>query len=135
MIRDSFPPNYEQIVFALGDVSKHRPVFAYAPDIYNPFKREITKDVEHHELVHIQRQGIYTSPDVWYNSYLWDKDFRLNEERIAYGEQYVFGCQFVTNAKLRKAFLEHLARELCGDAYGNLCTYQQAEQMIRTYGR
>lgn len=130
-IKNERPPNYQEIVNALGDVSKSNPVFCYGDTIYNPFKREITPDVEHHELIHSIQQSQFTSPDMWYMRYLSDPQFRLDQEIEAYGNQYVFGCRYVKNNKLRKAFLGELAGELSGEAYGNLLSYGEAESKIR----
>ena len=131
----SFPPNYSQIVETLGDVSKSLPVFAYGEYIYNPFDREITKDVEEHEAVHLAQQAKFTSPDIWYSSYLTDKGFRLQQEIEAYGWQYAFGKERVKNNKLRDAFLDSLAVELSGEAYGKLLSFGEARIKINKYAK
>jgi hypothetical protein len=130
-ISNKFPPNYQEIVNALGDVSKYNPVFCYGDTIFNPFERKMTPDVEHHETIHSRQQEKFTNPDMWYMLYLSDPQFRLEQEIEAYGEQYSFGCNYVKNNKLRKVFLEALARELSGEAYGNLIPYAIAESKIR----
>lgn len=146
-IYESYPPNYNDIFNALGNVAVFKPVFAYSPDIYNPFKRELTADVIHHEQVHIQQQSVFTDPQIWYVKYLYDKDFRFKQELEAYGSQYQFGKKVVmeTQRELNKdgkrieagatkivdAFLDSLAGELSGDAYGNLCSFGEARNKIR----
>jgi hypothetical protein len=130
-ISKNYPPNYQEIVNALGDVSKSNPVFCYGDTIFNPFGREITPDVEHHELVHSRQQAKFTSPGMWYMRYLSDPQFRLAQEIEAYGNQYLFGCKYAKNNKLRKGFLYELASELSGEAYGGLLSYGEAESKIR----
>lgn len=134
MIIAKKPPNYDLLVEAFGDLSKYKPVFAYMPNIYNPFNRTLTEDVIKHELIHIRQQGFYTSPEIWYNKYISDPFFRLEQETEAYGEQFLY-----VKTKIRGKFLdwlkEKLAMELSGPAYGNLINYQKAESLIRNYGK
>ena len=129
------PQNYSQIVEALGDVSKYNPVFCYGDTIYNPFGREITPDVEHHESIHSRQQAQFTSPDDWYSRYLTDKKFRYEMELEAYSEQYSFGKEIVKKNKLTDAFLDSLASELCGEAYGLGLTFGEARSKIRNFAR
>ena len=129
------PQNYSQIVEALGDVSKYNPVFCYGDTIYNPFGREITPDVERHESIHSRQQAQFTSPDDWYSRYLTDKKFRYEMELEAYSEQYSFGKEIVKKNKLTDAFLDSLASELCGEAYGLGLTFGEARSKIRNFAR
>ena len=127
----AFPPNYRDIVDHLGDVSKARPLFCYGDTIYNPFKREITKDFEHHEYIHSIQQG--ENPEVWYYKYLRDPAFRLQQELEAYGEQYRLAILNKAPPQIRDWCLETLARELSNEAYGNLLTFNEAKSKIRNY--
>ena len=146
-----FPPNYQDIVAVLGDVSKSNPVFCYGDIIYNPFKREITPDVEYHESIHARQQAQFTTPDMWYMRYLTDRDFRFVQEIEAYGEQFKFGKERVKSvqadlvqkgqrlsggaSKITDAFLDSLATELSGEAYGTLCSFGEARSKIRNYAK
>ena len=76
-VKEKYPPNYSQLIEAFGDLTKYQPVFAYAPYIYNPFKRNLTPDVLHHELIHIEDQSTFTSPEIWYAKYIYDPHLRL----------------------------------------------------------
>jgi hypothetical protein len=87
-IKEEFPPNYAAITAILGEVDHRKPVFCYGDTIYNPFKVEVTADLHIHEEVHCKQQGEY--PDIWWNQYLSDKDFRLHQEIEAYGTQLKF---------------------------------------------
>lgn len=134
-ISKELPPNYQQIVQALGDVSQYKPIFCYGNIIYNPFKREITADIEHHESIHSRQQSQFTDPDMWYARYLTDSQFRLEQELEAYGEQYVFGITRVKNNKLRDAFLDDLCFSLSGESYGNLISFGEARSKLRQFAK
>lgn len=148
-IKSEYPPNYQDILMVFGDVSVYKPVFAYYPNIYNPFGRDLTPDVVHHEEVHLRQQkdiGV----DVWYNKYLHDAGFRLKQELEAYSEQYLWSKENIERkadelmqenkkipnyTEMMNEYLESLATELSGAAYGHLLTFNQAKTGIRKYGR
>lgn len=144
-VLNEHPPNYPDIVAALGDVSAFNPVFAYSPNIYNPFGRELTADVIEHEKVHLRQQS-ECGVELWYNLYLHDSRFRLEQEIEAYAEQYRYGKEKIdaTDDQLREEgkrlsnrtellawLLDSLASELSGPAYGNLIAREQAKTAIR----
>lgn len=137
IIKEEYPPNYLDIVKVFGDVSERKPVFCYGDIIYNPFKSEVTPDLEIHEDTHRIQQG--TAPDIWWEKYLTDTTFRLNQEIEAYAKQYQFACKLVDEIKgpatMKKAILESIAKSLSSDMYGNIISYSQAETAIRKYGR
>lgn len=125
-ISEKYPPNYDEIVQALGKVDGA--VFCYGDTIYNPFKRNITPDIEVHEAVHMKQQG--NMPEVWYMKYLYDPKFRLEQEIQAYGEQYAFIKKYMKGDLLAWG-LEKMAQALSGKEYGNLLSYNEAEAKIR----
>lgn len=133
-IINDYPPNYAQIVEALGDVSLSLPVFAYAPNIYNPFGRELLPDVIAHELVHIRQQNAI-GVEVWYNKYCYDASFRLSQEIEAYAFQYNYAKSKGVRGELLTWLGEHLATELSGSAYGSLISFHGALTAIRKHGR
>lgn len=135
IIKEEYPPNYLEIVKVFGDLTEKKPVFCYGDTIYNPFKVEVTPDLEIHEDTHRQQQS--TAPDIWWEQYLTDTTFRLNQEVEAYSKQYQFACKLVDEIKggsrMKKAILESIAKSLSGEMYGNIITYSQAETVIRKY--
>lgn len=134
-IKEESPPNYLDIVKVFGYLTDKKPVFCYGNTIYNPFKVEVTPDLEIHEDTHRQQQS--TAPDIWWDKYLTDTTFRLNQEVEAYSKQYQFACKLVDEIKggsrMKKAILESIAKSLSGEMYGNIITYSQAETAIRKY--
>jgi len=128
-IKNELPPNYSEIISVLPrDMNA---VFCYGDTLYNPFNRKITPDVEVHEQVHSKQQG--DSPEMWYNKYLYDKDFRLRQEVEAYGTQYAFAKKFVRNKEILKWAKEKMVEALSSKAYGKLVTQKKARKLIETF--
>lgn len=130
-ISTQFPPNYDLIRFAFPDCEKYRATFCYGDTIYNPFAVNILPDVEHHESIHSKQQG--DRPDIWWNKYITDPQFRLEQEIEAYGEQYAFAKTLVKRVKMIDWLKGRLAMSLSGGLYGNLISYGEAEAKIRNY--
>lgn len=131
-IEKLFPPNFEKLKLAFPEYEKYKPIFCYGDTIYNPFNIEITPDLDIHEQVHSQQQG--NDVEGWWNRYIQDEKFRLEQEVAAYGHQYKF-----LKERIPKRFyiygLETMAMALSGEMYGNLVTYGQAESRIRNYAK
>lgn len=132
-VSTEFPPNYREIVTALGDVSKHGPIFCYGDTIHNPFGREVTEDLVAHEQRHSEQQG--NDPEGWWMRYLYDTDFRLSQEIEGYGAQYAFAKSHGVRGKLLDWALDGMAKSLSGELYGNLLSHNEARSKIRNYAR
>lgn len=132
---EQFPPNYLEIqeAFPMIDGEKHKPIFCYKDTIYNPFKINITPDLEHHESIHTKQQGDF--PDIWWYNYIKDEQFRLRQELEAYGHQYKFVLDNIEDRKLREWGLNKMAEALSGEVYGNLLNFAQAKSKIRNYAK
>jgi hypothetical protein len=135
-IRKEYPPNYRDIVDALGKPPEHV-IYCFGDTIYNPSGKEITADLEIHEQVHSKQQG--TAPELWWDKYLNNSEFRLQQEIEAYGEQYKFACKLVDEigggVKMKNWLKEKMAQALSGKEYGGIITQQAAEARIKKYGR
>lgn len=92
-------------------------------------KREVPPEKLVHEVEHVKRQKIY-GKDLWWDRYLTDKDFRLNEELIAYRAEYAFIVRNIRDRNARFAFLYEMARSLSGHTYGNIITGSEAMKEI-----
>ena len=132
-ILTEFPPNYREIVDTFDGVEKGEPIFCYGDTIYNPHKKNITKDLEVHEAVHMKQQG--DAPELWWYNYLRDPEFRLSQEIEAYGEQYKFIKEAGMKGSLLRWALDNMATALSGNIYGNLLSRGEANSKIRNYGK
>lgn len=128
ILTKQYPPNWLMIKIALPNIEKYKPIFAYGDTIYNPFERTITKDMEVHESVHTRQQGDTISE--WWDKYLLDPSFRLEQEVEAYSVQYVFFKENANNGRLSKWLKSKIAEALSGESYGNLISYNAAESRI-----
>ena len=131
------PPNYLDIVKVFPNIKLDTTLFCYGDTIYNPGGRTISPDLEIHEDTHRKQQG--HAPEVWWEQYLHDTTFRLNQEIEAYAKQYKFACKAIDEIKggnrMKKWALTNMALALSSEMYGNIVSYSQAETAIRKYGR
>lgn len=129
------PPNYRDIVAAFGELDLENTLFCYGDTIYNPGGKTISPDLEIHEEVHSIQQGHL--PEVWWEQYLTDPVFRLNQEIEAYAAQYNFARKAIDEIrggdKMKKWALAGMAKALSSKMYGNIITYSQAETAIRKH--
>lgn len=132
-ITESYPPNINEIKSKFPHLENHKPIFSYGDTIFNPFKVVVTPDLEHHEKIHSERQGQF--PEIWWSKYLSDDEFRLEEELLAYGEQYKFFKENANNPKISEWLLDKLSLALSGELYGNIISYGEARSKIRRYGK
>lgn len=100
-------------------------VCAYDGVIYA--QSDLPADVIVHERVHLERQAEYPGgAKAYLDRYMTDRAFLLEEETIAYRTQYAYICKVEKhrgrqwNAKMR------LARNLSGDIYGHVISYEEA---------
>lgn len=128
-IINEYPPNYEAICEAIPDVTDQKGVvFTYGDTIYNPYGGEVQDHLELHESIHEAQQAMI-GVENWWNKYLVDKKFRLEQETEAYRAQYQFvfkkyGRAVATN------FLREIASDLSGGMYGNVLDRKQARKAI-----
>lgn len=87
-ILDTKPPVFEQCEAQFG-INWDNTTFAYYPDIHTKSPLFLTDDVIQHEYIHLQRQKVIGT-EIWWEKYLADKEFRLEEELLAYRRQYNF---------------------------------------------
>src|SRR3954452_1929234 len=86
-IVNDWPPNIELI-------RKHFPIgphtiFTYGDCIYNPRNTELDQHIIRHEAVHCEQQAEYGAA-AWWDRYIADPAFRLEQELEAYRAQWQF---------------------------------------------
>ena len=80
-----------------------------------------------HEQTHTKQQG--DDIDGWWDRYLSDFEFRLNQEVEAYHNQYMFLLDNY-NRKDRRVILSQISKDLASPIYGNLVTKEKAKELI-----
>lgn len=119
------PPNHAQIVEAFGAAALRRAVFTYGDTIHNPQLGHITQNLVVHEEVH-ERQQKEMGVEAWWERYLIDPAFRLEQETEAYNTQY----HSVSGRAQRRNLLPHIVKNLSGPLYGNIINKAKAKELI-----
>lgn len=130
IIRD-YPPNIDRIREDY-DLSGKNVVFTYGDELYNPSGVEIPRNLEIHEEVHTKQQGILKAGiEQWWDRYLEDEQFRLEQEVEAYKAQYEYVKNHGADRDTKREFLRHIAQDLSGPIYGHMVSFEQAKQLIK----
>lgn len=127
------PPIWEEAnaFFRLEEL-KLGTIFTYGDTIYNPFNVELTQDLIVHEEVHMaQQNNDPTVAKLWWQRYMADPAFRLQQEVEAYGAQYRFICWTVKDRNAQARQLFQLAGFLSGPMYGSVTSQREAMSAIR----
>lgn len=129
-IKNERPPIYEALYRAGLRPDLENTVFTYGDTIYNPSAREIPNHLIEHEKTHILQQG--DDPDGWWNRYIQDPYFRIDQEVEAYANQYKFICHKVKDRNARHKILLQFANSLSSPRYGGIILSQDAYKMIKS---
>lgn len=132
-IKTEKPPVYDAVTKAFGR-EPVTAIFTYGDTIYNPGKFPLPDHIIEHEKVHMPQQLNYPGgPDAWWERYLQDPEFRLDQEARAYGRQYGFCCQKGISRPQRRALLKGLAKILAGQLYNSVVSLDTAKELIEKY--
>lgn len=122
-------PNLQLLKDTFG-VSETDLIIAYGNFIYAPNK-SISRDLMIHELVHCERQGFNeNSARRWWERYMEDNDFRLQEEVLAYHQQYLFCCRVFKDRNKQDKILRAMAHELSSPRYGSIVVNSDALRLV-----
>jgi len=125
----AYPPNYEEICNVIPGVRGNEGiVFTYGDTVYSPSTTDLVDHLHQHESVHVNQQK-QMGRDEWWAKYLVDADFRLQQEVQAYRVQYNLVAKR-RNWRNTEALLSSIARDLSGEMYGNMLTYEEARKLI-----
>jgi len=107
-------------------------IVAYGDAIYTPKGQALSKDLIIHELVHCMRQGYSVdSAKLWWEKYMRDKQFRIDEEALAYNKQYAYCCVVYKDREVRSKILLAMANQLASEQYGKVITSSEAANLIK----
>lgn len=99
-------------------------VFTYFEGIYT--SKPMPTDLFVHESVHYVRQGSGQDENrakEWWLRYASDKEFRYQEELLAYREQYKYILKKTNKAIAFEFAKNSLAKDLSSEIYGNLKSF------------
>lgn len=124
-----YPPNYADIAAAF-DLSGKQPIFCWGDTIYNPHAIAIDPTLMAHEGWHTRQQEAAGGPAAWWDRYLADAPFRLDQEAEAYGVQLGVFRQRERNRDRQFRCALDIARTLASPMYGSPCSWQEALKLI-----
>lgn len=129
------PPMWRKLK-SLFDFDDRTTVFTYGDAIYNPSGNQLSEDVIVHESVHIQQQlelnrWWRSGAREWWNRFIKDPKFRLEQEMQAYQTQYYFLLQRGMNRDQLAKRVSDMAYAMSSPMYGNVISYADAIRQIR----
>lgn len=123
------PPNFKQIVAAFPFASREGVIFTYGDTVYVNGVPELPPQLKAHENTHIDQQTRPgSSPAVWWERYLVDPTFRLDQELRAHRAEYRTLKTLDRNGAFRA--LPFIAGRLASPLYGSMITLAEAKRAI-----
>ena len=118
------------------DFDDKKTVFTYGDTLYNPSGGNLSNDVVLHESVHSRQQAAlnhwyWSGARAWWNRYIKDPQFRVEQEIEAYQMQYQFLLQSGMNREALAKRLSDMAYSMSSKMYGNIIGYAEAIRRIR----
>lgn len=106
--------------------------FCYGDELYIPGKWEPSEELLRHEAEHSEQQrNTEGGKDAWWERYIDDQYFRIEQEAQAYACQYDLYRTRVTDRNAQARYLFQLAGQLSGPMYGNVIPQGAAQKLIR----
>lgn len=126
---ERFPLTHKVVKkFGLKDITNI--IFTYGDTIYkSPLSNYgMPAHLLAHELTHVFQQT-KMGKDKWWDKYLKDDKFRLEQETQAYQQQYKVAKEI--DALSGEMILRKLCEDLSGEMYGNIVNFTTAEDLIK----
>lgn len=124
------PPNFAAIVAVFPFAARHGVMFTWGDTVYVNGIPDIPTQLKAHEAVHSQRQAKLGGPQHWWDRYLIDPAFRLEEEIIAHRAEYRTLKHILQNRNHLAQNLDFIAERLASPLYGAMITKQAAKRAI-----
>ena len=128
LIVNEKPPVWDRICEAFGMTPKNV-IFAYGDRIYNPGGGVLPDFLIEHEKVHFKQQAGEVA--VWWDKYLSDPQFRLEQEIEAYAHQYNEMCKLTKDRNEHAKMLWGLSISLSSSIYNNIISHNEAMEVIQ----
>lgn len=103
-------------------------IITYGNNVY--CKYEIPFHLEIHEEVHIKQQNAY-GPEQWWDRYISDPQFRLEQEREAYLKQAIWVKANIKDRNEKYRILNKIVLDFSSGIYGNIITREEASKLIK----
>lgn len=126
------PPNFEAIVAVFPAAANPGVIFAYGGRIYAPGRTRLSPILQAHEQAHLDRQG--NAPEKWWDKYLSDKQFLVEEEIIGHRAEYAAFCRRHVKSGAQRLALEAIATKFSSPLYGGAISLEDARREIAKTG-
>jgi hypothetical protein len=128
---DGRPPNFESIVAVFPGAKHPGVIFTFGGTIYAPGFKDLPVVLRAHEGVHFSRQtATGMTPDRWWDRYLVDVEYRLDEELKAHRAEYRSYCDLTKSREDRIRYLHTVGAKLAAPLYGAIITAAEARRRI-----
>lgn len=130
------PPNWEEINKLFQLPEGQSTFFSWGDCCYNPSGTPMTAELIRHEETHLEQQGhSRVAAKIWWDRFLLDPEWRVEQEAEAYGEQYKFYCTQNKDKNWRFKYLHGIATHLASPMYGSVIKHSQAMKKIKEYAQ
>lgn len=127
VINGKWPPNINEIRSHFNISGLDYIVYTYGQKIFVPSGNKMPDELIKHETTHGEQQK-KMGPKKWWDKYLADPEFRLEQELEAYRAQWRFLA--TASRQYRKFVLRRISKDLSGRMYGNMLTREEAQKLI-----
>lgn len=127
IIYRSLPPNYDKIIAAIPAARRMDAVFCYGQTVHVVGNRRLAPEILVHETVHAHQQ---INPEEWWDRYLVDKKFRLQQEIEAHRREYSARIDGKGRSERRSALAE-ISKRLASSFYGGIISKDEARLLIQ----
>jgi len=123
------PPNYAAIVAVFPAAQREGVIFTYGDTVYVNGNPNIPPQLKAHEAVHIDQQNQYFGgPAAWWDNYLTNPAFRLEQELVAHRAEYRTLKHL--NREQAARSLHFIAARLASPLYGGMIGIREAKRAI-----
>ena len=122
-----YPPNIDAIAAVLPGARRPGVVFSFGNTVYVPDGQPLHPAILAHELAHCARQP---DPYAWWERYLADHKFRLDEELVGHRAEYQWYVQQGVKQKRLVTHLREVAAKLSSPLYNVRISEQEARWLI-----
>ena len=95
-------------------------------------KYDVPPDIYAHEEVHCEQQRLL-GPEIWWESYINDTDFRTQQELEAYKVQIKFIKDHpeMHSRSVRRFAIDYICKKFSSETYGNIISYKKAKELLK----
>lgn len=110
-----FPANWDSVIVTYGDTIHSKEKI--------PFLKEM------HELIHTKQQT-NMDKDEWWDKYLTDPKFRLEEELEAYSNEIIWAKKIIKDRNQLTKYIHQICLDISSPLYGNMLSFTEATNLL-----